>query len=451
MRRRRIHALTIGLGLALALGSATGLSAESASEEWPQFRGSYRDGISPASGLLDTWPEGGPKELWRVPIGEGFSAISVAEGRLFTMYADVPEEPAAEEPEPAAEGPAEDEPAEEVAEDAAAEMEEKPAPKTEYAAAYDAATGKQLWRTPIGARIVTEFGNGPRSTPTVDGDTVFVLGAHGELAALDTENGERRWEINLTEEFGASRPYWGFSTSALVEGDLLLIESGGPEGKSYAGLDKATGKVRWTTGEAPGAGYNSPLALTMNGKRSFVYIAGEQIRAIDASGEEVWSHAWPRGETHAMPLFIAPDKIFASGTEGVGAALFQIRTEGDEIIVEELWKSRVMRNHFSTSVVHEGHIYGFDNATLKCISIETGEQAWAKRGFGKGSLIYADGHLLVLSDRGKLAQIEASPKAYVEKGRVQALEGLCWTAPTLAGGKLYLRGQNEMTSYDLEG
>ncbi len=460
MSRRRIHPRALSCAVAFALGSAAGLFAESVSDEWPQFRGPNRDGISRESGLLDPWPESGPREVWRVPIGEGFSGISVAQGRIFTMYADVPAEEAASEEALAEEGQVDETPAEDTSSEETspgeksaegAEAEEKPAPKTEYAAAYDLATGKQLWKTAIGARIVTEFGNGPRSTPTVDGDTVFVLGAHGELAALTTANGEKRWEVSLKEEFGTGQPYWGFSTSALVEGDLLLVESGGPEGKSYAGLDKATGKVRWTTGNAPGAGYNSPLALTMNGQRSFVYIAGEEIRAIDAAGKEVWSHAWPPGETHAMPLFIAPDKIFASGTEGVGAALFQIHTEGNKTAVKELWKSRVMRNHFSTSVVHEGYIYGFDNATLKCISIETGEQAWAKRGFGKGSLIYADGHLLVLSDRGKLAQIQASPEAYVEKSRFQALEGLCWTAPTLAGGKLYLRGQNEMTSYDLEG
>ncbi len=422
----------------LVLSSSVPAGAEAGADDWPQFRGTHRDGISRETGLLDSWPEGGPKERWRQPLGEGYSAISVVDGRLYTMFAEAPAEestPAAVNAEAGAEAPKTD----------------KPAPKTEYAAAFDAATGKELWRTVIGERIVTEFGNGPRSTPTVDGDTVYVLGAHGELMALATSDGAERWQIQLTEEFGTQRPYWGFSTSTLVEADLLLIESGGPEGKSYAGLDKATGKVRWTTGDAGRAGYSSPLAVTMAGERRFIYVTGGQLRAIDTAGSEVWSHPWPQGETHAMPIFIPPDKVFASGAEGVGAALVQIKPDGDSLAVEEVWSNRVMRNHFSTSIVHDGFIYGFDNATLKCISIETGEQAWAKRGFGKGSLIYADGHLLVLSDRGKLVQIEATADGYSEKGKIQALEGLCWTAPTLADGKLYLRNQTEMVSYNLEG
>ncbi len=436
-RRPRGWALFVISGLVASLTGAVG--AESGTDDWPQFRGTYRDGISRETGLLDSWPEGGPKERWRQPLGEGYSAISVADGRLYTMYAEAPAEVTTEA---AAETAQDSEPAEEAV---------KPVATTEYAAAFDAATGKELWRTAVGERIVTEFGNGPRSTPTVDGDAVYVLGAHGELVALAAADGAKRWQVQLTEEFGTQRPYWGFSTSALVEDDLLVIESGGPEGKSYAGLEKATGKVRWTTGEGTRSGYSSPLAVTMDGKRRLIYVTNGKLRAIDTAGKEIWSHPWPEGETHAMPIFIPPDKIFASGAEGVGAALVQIKHDGDSVTVEEVWSNRVMRNHFSTSIIHDGYIYGFDNATLKCLSVETGEQAWAKRGFGKGSLIYADGHLLVLSDRGKLVQIEATAEGYKEKGKVQALEGLCWTAPTLAGGKLYLRNQTEMISYDLKG
>ncbi len=440
---------------ALALVSAGGVLAESATDDWPQFRGHHRDGMSPATGLLDSWPEDGPKELWRIPLGEGYSGISIAGGRIYTMYAEVPpeEEPAAEGEEPAAEG---EEPAAEGEEPAAEgeePAEEKPAePKTEYAGAFDAATGKQLWRTAIGQRIVTQFGNGPRSTPTVDGDVVYVLGAHGELAALAAADGAVRWQVDFNETFGSNRPYWGFSTSALIEGDLLLVESLGTKGKAYAALDKATGEVRWTTGESnPQGSYNSPMAITMGGERHLVYVGNEIVRAVDVGGQEVWSHPWPPGETHAMPIFIPPDRFFVSGAEGAGAALLQVKSEGDGMKVEEVWTNRIMKNHFSSSILHQGYIYGFDNATLKCISLETGEQQWAKRGFGKGSLIYADGHLIILSDRGRLVQAEATAEGYVEEGRAQALDGKCWTAPTLAGGKLYVRSHSEMVSYDLNG
>ncbi len=456
MQRGRLCLLVSVAVLALVSAAGTfadpdagSASSATATEDWPQFRGHHRDGMSPATGLLDSWPEDGPKELWRIAIGEGYSGISIAAGRIYTMYAEAPpeQEPAAEEP--AGEG---EEEGEEAAAEAAEPAPEAEASKTEYAAAFDAATGKEVWRTAIGERIVTQFGNGPRSTPTVDGDAVYVLGAHGELAALAAADGAVRWQVDFEETFGSSRPYWGFSTSTLIEGDLLLVESLGAEGKAYAALDKASGEVRWTTGEPnPQGSYNSPMAITMGGGRQFVYVGNEVVRAVDAEGQELWSHPWPPGETHAMPIYIPPDRFFVSGAEGAGAALLQVKSEGDGFKVEEVWTNRIMRNHFSSSILHEGHIYGFDNATLKCISLETGEQQWAKRGFGKGSLIYADGHLIVLSDRGRLVQAEATPEGYVEQGRTQALDGKCWTAPTLAGGKLYVRSHSEMVSYDLNG
>ena len=416
-KRRFVHTrmLIFATLLASAFFASPAL-AESGTEDWPQFRGVDRNGISPATGLLDSWPEEGPKELWRVPLGPGFSAVSVQGDRLYTLYA----------------------------------LPEGEKAGTQVAAAFQASDGKELWRVEIGEVLETEFGNGPRSTPAVDGDTVFVMSSHGNLFALATADGSERWSLTLKDTFGTPHPYWGYSSSAIVEGDLLILEAGGPEGKSYAGLDKATGEVRWTSGEG-GPGYNSALPVEIHGQRQLVYITGQKLRSIDSEGNELWSHDWPPGETHAMPVFIAPDKIFASGVEQVGAGLYQIKKGDDGFSVEELWRSRVMRNHFSSSVLHEDHIYGFDNATFKCIDPIKGEMKWAKRGLGKGSLIYADGHLLVLSDRGKLVLVEATPAAYTEKGSVQALEGRIWTAPVLADGKLYLRSQTDMVSYDLTG
>ncbi len=464
MERRRFCTLLAASALVLVAAAGTFADSDAGrtsgatdAEDWPQFRGHHRDGMSPATGLLDAWPEDGPKELWRIPLGEGYSGVSVAGGRIYTMYAEAPpeEEPEAEGEEPLAED-GEEAVAADGGETAAADGEaaaaEAEKPKTEYAAAFDAASGKQLWRAAVGERLVTQFGNGPRSTPTVDGDTVYVLGAHGDLAALAAADGARRWQISFSEAFGSKRPRWGFATSSLVEGDMLLVESSGPEGKAYAALDKASGEVRWTTGEPnPRGSYNSPMAITMGEKRLFVYLGKEVLRAVDDAGNEVWSHPWPQGESHSMPLYIPPDRFFASGAEGVGAALLQVKSDGGGMQVEEIWTNRIMRNHYSSSILHDGYIYGFDNATLKCISAETGEQQWAKRGFGKGSLIYADGHLIVLSDRGTLVQAEATPEGYSEKGRVQALDGKCWTAPSLAGGKLYLRSHSEMVSYELNG
>ncbi len=165
-----------------------------------------------------------------------------------------------------------------------------------------------------------------------------------------------------------------------------------------------------------------------------------------------WSLDWPDTDRIALPLFVAPDKVYFSTNPDRGAVLVRVNHDNDgKAVVEEVWRNRTMRNHVSSSIIWENHIYGFDNATLKCLSVATGEQRWVKRGFGKGSLIAADGLLIILSDRGKLALAEATPQGYRGRGSHQALGGKCWTEPVLAAGRLYLRNQRMMVCYDLRG
>ncbi|MEM8964009.1 MAG: PQQ-binding-like beta-propeller repeat protein [Acidobacteriota bacterium] len=406
---------TLGLLLLLSAPSAWG---EPAGNDWSQFRGPQRDGIAQETGLLDSWPENGPTELWRRPLGEGYSGVTVVGDRIYTMYAA---------PVPAAEG--------------------EEAVDHEFAAAFDANTGDELWRVDVGEKLETEFGNGPRSTPAVDGDTVYYLSSHGRFLALNTADGSEQWKLELTEDFGSERPYWGYATSALVDGDQLILEAGGKEGKTLVALDKKTGETLWARGDA-GSGYNSPLPVDMNGERRYVYVSGQKLYCIDATGKELWAHDWPRGETHAVPVALGPGLIYASGAEGVGAQVLKVNPE-DETQVEQVWSSHRLRNHFSAAVTHNGVIYSFDNATLKAVSAEDGSLVWAKRGLGKGSLILADGHLIVLSDRGKLLLVEAGAETYTEKGSFQAMNDLSWTAPTVSHGRLYVRNHKELVSFDL--
>jgi len=392
-------------------------AASSNGNDWPQFRGVNRDGVSPETGLLKNWPESGPKEVWRIPIGEGYSAISIVGDRLYTMYG-------------------------------AKDGEED----VEFAAAFDSKNGKELWRTRIGLKHDTQFGTGPRATPLVDGDMVYVMGSRGDFAALKTADGAEVWKVSIMETFGAGQPYFGFSSSALMEDGQLLVETGGPEGKLFTGLDKMTGEAKWSAGDgATEPGYNSAIAIDLGGQRQFVSISNDKLRAIDSTGAELWSYGLPEGEKHASPLFIAPDKIFASGVQEVGGPLLPVHSDGETFDVTATWTTPFMRNHFSSSVLHDDHLFGFDNATLKAIAVADAKMGWGKRGLGKGSLMFADGHLLVLSDQGKLLLVEATGDKYVEKGSVQALEGRCWTAPTLSDGKLYLRNHTEMVVYDLNG
>jgi len=320
----------------------------------------------------------------------------------------------------------------------------------EFATAINISTGEELWRTAIGKRFDNQFGNGPRSTPTVHGDSVYVLDSNGNLAALATADGKLLWNVDLVAEYGSAVPVFGFSSSPMVFGDQLLLQIGGSEGRSFAAFNRKNGELSWSFGEGP-VGYSSTLPVTIQGVEQFISVAHQTINALDADGNELWSHLWPQGESHSMPLFLPPNRIFASGTEGVGAAMLKVTRTEDGFAVEEQWANRFMRNHFSSSVVHGDHIYGFDNATLKCISTADAARGWAKRGFGKGSLILADGKLIVLSDRGQLLLVKADAESYRQLGSVQALEDRCWTAPTLSNGRIYLRNNTEIVAYNING
>ncbi len=406
----------------VAIGMCAAAIQAAPGGDWPQFRGPDRNGISTETGLLQEWPEGGPPVVWRQPIGPGYSEISAVAGRMYTADGDDAEQPDGGEPV-----------------------------GNEFVMAMDSQTTEEIWRVPIGPKTFNEFGNGPRTTPTVDGDTVFMLSGHGKLLALSIADGSTRWEIDLIEIFGTGQAEYGFATSPVVIDGVVVLDVGGPEEKSHAGLDRDTGEVKWANGKtgAFGTGYSSVLPVDIDGQIHLVHLAGLTLRAVDAPGNELWSTEWPRGETHAMPTFIPPSMLFASGAGAVGSTVVRVDKNGDGFTTEEVWKSPLMRNHFSSTLYHDRYLYGFDNATLKCLDAMTGEQKWAKRGFGKGALIFADGNLIVLSDRGRLALVEATSEAYREKGSVQALTGKSWTAPSLADGRLYLRNHTEKVAYDL--
>ena len=401
-----IFGLVFGAGLARTAGADP-----SAGVDWPQFRGPQQNGVSGEKGLLRSWPESGPKVLWKKPIGSGFSTVAVVGDALYTM---------------AVEG------------------------ESEMAYRLRAADGEVVWRVPVGPVFPEIFGNGPRSTPTVEGDVVYMLSAAGRLHALKTQDGSRLWEMDLVKELGSSTPDRGFAPSPLVDGDLLLLEAGGTEGRAVVALDKKTGKVRWSALNGA-AGYTTPLAVTIDGVRQYVFVRSAEgdVVSLLPDGKVHWQYSWKPGAI-ASPLFLPPSRIFASATDDIGAVLLEIGKADGKATVREVWKNRLMRNHFSSSVLYEGHIYGFDNASLKCMVAETGEQKWVQRGYGKGSLIAADGLLYILSDQGQLILAEATPEGFHEKGKVQVLEGRSWTAPVLSHGRLYLRNDKEMIVVDVQ-
>jgi len=391
----------------------SGSSRSSASPaDWPQFRGPNRDGVSGETNLLRSWPEDGPPECWRRPLGEGFSAVTAADGGLFTLFADA---------------------------------------EHELAVRLDPEDGSEVWRTPIGPRFDEPLGNGPRSTPTWDGERLYVLSSTGGFHALDPQDGSKIWSVDAQKDLEAPMPLRGFSSSPLVEGELVIVELGGADGQGLVAFDRRTGEKRWAARKTP-AGHASPLAVTIDGVRQVIHLptAGREFASLRLDGEIYWTHPWPPGAI-AMPVFIPPNRIFVSASADIGATVVEIHSENGEPVVEEVWKERVMKNHFSTSVLYKGTLYGFDNGTFKAIDPASGELFWAKRGLGKGSLIAADGLLIVLSDRGKLVLAEATRDEYRELAAHPVLSGKTWTLPTLAGGRVYLRNHEEIVCLEVAG
>lgn len=407
---RSVRALALALAAGGALAAALPAPGDDdPGRDWPQFRGAERSGVSTATGLYRSWPEEGPKVLWRRPLGPGFSAVTVAAGRAYVSFGEG---------------------------------------EVELAAALDPATGEELWRTEIGPLFEEQFGNGPRSSPTVAGDDLYVLSSTGVLSALTAATGERRWQVDV-KELGARVPQRGFCPSPLVEGDLVIVEAGAGEGKGILAFDRAGGELRWSTRDTPG-GYSSPIAVTIGGVRQiiFVHTAGREIVALAPDGSLLWTHPWSPGAI-AMPVFVPPNRVLVSASADVGALLLEVDVEDGKPVAREVWSNRLLKNHFSSSVFYDGNIYGFDNGTLKCLDAATGEQKWAHRGLGKGSLIVADGLLLVLSDRGELVLAEATPEAFRQTGGVQMFNSRTWTMPALAEGRLFLRDLEELVCVEV--
>ena len=399
-----------------------GVSVAGASD-WPQWRGLDRDGISRETGILKEWSDGVPRVLWRVPLGEGFSGISVVDGRVYTMFSEG---------------------------------------EDEFVVCLDASNGKEIWRFRSDSTYYeSEGGNGPRATPTIDGEFLFTVSAQGKFYALNSVNGEKVWSYDLIRDFSSYMPRWGFSSSSLVEDNMLLVEVGGNNGKFIVAFDKTNGDVLWSS-LTDKLGYASPIAVTIGGVRQLIVFAGLRLLSVSTdNGELFWSYPWRTGrfDVHAAtPIFIAPDRIFISSAYGKGAAVVKVKVmdspesgSGIKMEVEEIWRSERMQNRLATSVLHGNHLYGFHKTILKCIDANTGTEKWKARGFGEGTLILAEAHLIILGDRGKLGLVEATPAAFNEVASAEVLSGLCWTAPALANGRLYARNEKEMVCLDMKG
>jgi outer membrane protein assembly factor BamB len=394
-----------------ALLAALASVAAAEQGDWAQFLGPRRDGTSPDSELVQGWLERGLAVLWRAPVGEGYSGVAALGDRLYAMDSRDGDE---------------------------------------YLFARSASDGRELWRVRTGTSPGDVYGGlGPRVTPSADGDIVLTLTGEGALLALDAAAGRTLWRRALRDELGWRRPAEGAAGSPLVADERVYVINGGSGGRALAAFDRRTGRTLWT-GEDDRTSYSSAVRWDYAGVPQVLLLGGTTLHSVDpASGRALWRHPWPThdGVNVATPLVVPPDRVFLSSGYDQGSVLLQLRKRPDgSLETAELWRSRELRNHFNNSVHHRGAFYGFDNAILKAIDAATGRTLWRERGFGQGSLVLVADHLLILSEEGELALAEASPKALAVRARLPVLSGRCWTPPSVARGRVYLRGASEIVA-----
>jgi outer membrane protein assembly factor BamB len=397
---------------ALALSASVTIQAL---EDWPQWRGPHRDGLSAEKNLLKSWPPDGPPLAWKVAgAGEGYSSFAVAGGRIFTLGARS---------------------------------------AREYVVAFDAASGKRLWEVAHGSRFTNDRGDGPRSTPTVDGARVYAFGASGDLTALDAASGKVAWTVNVVRDFGGQNIKWGFSESPLVLGDRIIVSPGG-SGSAIVAVDKASGKLLWKS-EGDAAGYSSAVLHEVGGVRQAIVFTGQRALGLDvANGHVLWSYDRVANRVANIATPIARgNRVFLSSDYGTGAALLELTPSAGTIAAREVYFTRDMRNHHASSVLIGDYLYGFSSAILTAMKFDTGEVAWRDRSVGKGSLVFADDRLYLFSERGVAALAEATPDGYREHGRFSLETGSLptWTHPVVSNGKLLLRDQDTVYAYDVRG
>lgn len=390
---------------------------------WPQWRGPNRDDSSTETGLLKEWPAEGPKRVWvNEEAGMGYSGFSIVDGILYTI------------------GLFDDE---------------------EKLLALDATTGKKVWDTPTGGgRFKNNWGDGPRSTPTVAGGMVFALGGGGDLVCADAKTGKKKWGKSLTRDLGGVIQNWGYTESPLVEGELVIVTPGGPEG-TIAALNSGNGAVKWQTKDfTVPAQYSSCIAIDHNGQRQIVQLLMNAFVGVSPSdGNVLWQTEFP-GRTAVIPTPIYKDgHVYVTAGYGTGCKMIKLGSGSGT--PEVVYENKTMVNHHGGVILVGDYLYGHsDGGGWTCQEFKTGTEKWAERQkLRKGCVAYADGMLYCVGeDGGDVVLIEASPEGWKEHGRFKleaqsskrAPQGRIWTHPVICGGKLYLRDQEFISCYDVK-
>jgi outer membrane protein assembly factor BamB len=383
--------------------------------DWPQWHGPARTNLSSETGLLKEWPAGGPKPLWTVRgLGAGYGSLAIRGDRIYLQGASG---------------------------------------GRSVVLALNRSDGQQIWNAPIGRALDQDRGGGPRGTPSVEGDTIYVLTEDGDLACVRDGDAHVVWKRNILRDFSGRNPYWLISESPLIDGQKLIVTPGG-RGAGIVALDKSSGKEIWRSSElSDPAGYASCIVADVQGVRTVMNLtaeAGVGVRASD--GKLMWHYEKAaNGTANCTTPVYADNKVFYTSAYGTGCGLLRLSNQGGIIKADEGYFSRDMQNHHGGVVLVNGHIYGFSNSILTCMDFAEGHTRWRDRSVGKGSVTYADGMLYLLGENNQVALAEATPDGYREHGRfgIEDQGRPSWAHPVVCGGRLYIRNQGTLSCYDV--
>ena len=398
-------------GLAVLLAITLAASAV----EWPQYRGPNHDGSSPEK-IIQSWPVEGPKVVWKAPLGPSFGSFAVSGGRAFCLI-----------------------------------QRQVDGQDREVAIALDANTGRELWAVPLGKPTYDrQGGDGPRSTPTVDGNRVYFLGAHQGLTCLDANTGKEVWSHDLVKEFGGKILKWNSAASPILDGNLIFVNGGGG-GQALLAFHKTDGRLVWK-GADDAPTHASPVPATILGTRQIIfYTQNGLVSVVPETGKILWRFSYPFQTSSASSPIVSGSIVYSSAAYGVGAGACRITKRGDTFTATELWRrSGELMNHWTTPVCKDGYLYGIygrgqeKGAPLKCVDIATGKEMWSQPGFGGGgATILVGGNLLAQCDRGPLVLVDAKPDAYHELAHAEIYGGQCWTMPVVSNGHIFARNTKE--------
>ena len=386
---------------------------DSGAPYWTDFRGPARDGRYTQGRIRTDWPANGLTPLWRQPIGGGYASFTVAEGRAFTI---------------------------------------EQRRDQEVVTAYDVETGRELWNHAWDSNFQERMGGpGPRATPTWHDGRVYALGATGFLWSLSATTGDIIWKRNILEDSQGINLEWAMASSPLVIDNRVIVQPGGPDGWSVVAYDLETSEVVWHTLDDVQS-YTSPMSVTLAGQSQVLIVTASRVAGLGADdGRLLWEHPWSPSTVPniAQPVLVADNQLFLSASYGHGATLIELVSQDSGIVVETVWRNNRMKNRFSSSVLHNGYIYGLDESILACIDASTGELQWKGGRYGYGQLLLAGDHLVVLTEDGELVLVYATPDGHDEVARTTAIDGKTWNVPALADGRLFVRNAREMAAFDL--